>query len=87
MQATGAGKTQQLIIRNTAPQEERQARRQFDVADCIDGTGRQIGRLVFNLIQEARVHQQAGNAVLDAHLKTIECSPLVIEGQQFTDFF
>ena len=40
MQCPRSASVEQLIVRNAAPEEERQARRQLQIADAIDRPGR-----------------------------------------------
>jgi hypothetical protein len=86
VQAALTGQRQQLLIRNTAPQKERQARREFDVADRVDRAGRETRGFVFHLVEEAWVHQQARNGVLHAHFKAVQRMSPGVEVQQLIHF-
>src|SRR5262245_29280533 len=63
------GGIQQLIVRNTAPQEEGQARSQFQIADPIGGIRRDAGRVSFDSEQKLGAHQERGQGHFDARVK------------------
>ena len=56
------GERQQLVVRNAAPQEERQPRRQLEIGDAR----RRRRRRGLGAEQELRVRQDQAQAVLDA---------------------
>ena len=67
------GKRQQLVVRNAAPQEERQPRRQIEIADAIRRIGRAFGGWLsmrnrnFGLIRMLRMRH------LDARFESAAC--------------
>ena len=60
---------QQLVVRDAAPQEERQPRRQFEVADTVGGAASGVGRIDLDPVQELGADQQALERTLDAALE------------------
>ena len=56
----------QLIVRYAAPEEKREPRSQFDVADTVSLARRQIRRQVFLAEQKFRIRQQPLNRDLNA---------------------
>ena len=54
-----AARSQQCVVRDAAPEEERQTRGQLDVADAIDCTVRELRVLRLDAIEELRIGQQA----------------------------
>ena len=63
-------RVEQLVVRNAAPQEERQARGEFQVADAIGGIRRDAGRILLDAEQELRTHQHRAQRHLDAGVET-----------------
>src|ERR1700733_13451368 len=57
VQLFGRGEIDQLLVRNAAPQEERQARRQFEIADLVGSAWRYFGRFDLRAINEIRIDQ------------------------------
>ena len=57
---------QQLIVRNAAPEKERQPRRQLEIAHAIRCVGRHAGRIGFEPEDEMRAHQHARHRQFDA---------------------
>src|SRR5256885_8568408 len=53
---------EQFIVRNAAPQEEGDTRRQFQVAEAISGVGRDAGGVLFDTEEEfgTRQHRAQG---------------------------
>ncbi len=66
MQLVGGGELDQLQVGDAAPQEERQARRQFQIADPVGGARRRLGRLDLGAVDEIRIGQQALDHRFDA---------------------
>ena len=54
-----------LVVRDAAPEEEGETRRELDVADAIRLTGRHRRGLFFDPVHEPRRHQDAGQRLLD----------------------
>ena len=48
------GGSEEFIVRDAAPQEERQSRRQFEIAEPVDLPGRNVGRIGFAAEEELR---------------------------------
>ncbi len=62
----GLGQAKQPIVRNTAPQKERQPRSQIQIADAVGGPRCQSGRRGFPTIDELRIGEHALHDRLDA---------------------
>ena len=60
---------QQLVVRNAAPQEERQPRRQLEIADAIDRARRNRGGIWFAAEQELRARENQPQRILDADVE------------------
>ena len=60
------GQPQQFIVRNAAPQEERQARRQLQVTEPVGGARLHALRILLDPEQEFRTHQHRGQPQFDA---------------------
>ena len=78
------GQVEQLVVRDAAPQEERQPRGDLQVAEGIGLLVlRQVDRLAVYPQQEVRVHQDALQPVLDARLEAAAfAAPRLVELQQ-----
>ena len=48
------GQRQQLVVRNAAPEEERQPRRELEIADAVGAARRDAGRLALDAEEELR---------------------------------
>ena len=79
------GEVEQLVVRNAAPQEERQPRRELDVAQPMDGAGRDVRRILLDAEQEVRDRQHALERALDAAVEAAAGASLVVERQQRVD--
>ena len=79
LQPSLAGHVDQLVVRNAAPQEERQARGQFQVADAIGSPGGEIGRFLFGAHEKLRARQQPPKRQLDAVLERAGAAALLVE--------
>src|SRR5204862_394578 len=66
MQRVLLGRRQQLVVRDAAPQEERQARCEIHVADAIRRIRRGALRLAFEPEQKLRADENAAERELDA---------------------
>ncbi len=69
----GRRHAQQLIVRDAAPQEERQPRRELEVADAIDRAGRNVRRIALDAERELRAGQNPLQRRLHAR---VECALL-----------
>ena len=65
------GKVHELIVRNAAPQEERETRGQLQVAHSICGAGLGIRWIALDSEQELRIDEKALDSALNAG---VECS-------------
>src|SRR5436190_838212 len=63
-QLSTARRVQQFVVWNAAPEEERQPRRQLELADRIGGVGGDPHRVSFNTKQKFRAHEQTLNGEL-----------------------
>ena len=55
---------EQFVVRNAAPEEERQPRRELEIADAIGGVRRDAGRVLFDAEQELRAHQDGAQSAI-----------------------
>ena len=53
------GETEQLVVGDARPEEERQSRRELDIADLVIGPGRHVGRVALDAEQEPGAHEHA----------------------------
>jgi hypothetical protein len=84
---TSAGRDiQQLVVRNAAPQEERQTRCQIHVTETINGAGRDPLRRRLGTVDETRSHQHARERLLNPILEASALAALPIEIHQQIDF-
>ena len=60
---------EQLVVGNAAPQEERQARRELEVADAVRPRRRGAGRIALDAEQELRADEQPLERQLDARVE------------------
>ena len=68
-----AASAEQLVVGNAAPEEERQPRRQLEIAEAIGGARRHAGRVALDAEQELRAGEDAAQRQLDAARRT--CPP------------
>ena len=71
----------QVVVRNAAPEEERQPRREVHIADAIGGAGRRRCGLALDAEEEARSGQDALEPSLDAGVEAV-CRTLPIETEE-----
>ena len=76
------GQADQLVVRTAAPQEERQARCQFQVADAIGLAGLDVGRTIFGAEHKFRMREDELEPALDAVLEIARIPAGLIETQQ-----
>ena len=62
---------EQLVVRDAAPQEERQPRRQLEIAEPVRGARRDVGRLALEAEEELRIDEHARQRALDARTRTM----------------
>ncbi len=74
-QSAGRGQIQQRLVRDAAPEEERQARGELQVADWLCRTRPGAGRIAFDSIQERRARQNARDAGADAGVEVAAVLP------------
>ncbi len=73
---------EQFVVRDAAPQEERQLRRKLEVADAIHRPRRQIGGLAFEPKHEHRTRKQASECGLNAGLERPFAAASLVEVNQ-----
>ena len=61
---------QQLVVRNAAPEEERQPRRELEVADAIGRAGRRRSRIALDAEDELRRRENPLERRFDARSRT-----------------
>jgi len=78
---------QQLLVRDAAPQEKRQACGQFQVAEAIGGTRRYAIRIDFNSEQELRANQNSFHRAADSGFKSPRRQAGPVEAEQRLKIF
>src|SRR6185369_13785343 len=73
------GGAQQRLVGNAAPQEEREARREFDAAHRMHRAGHRAHGVALDTEREARAGQDALQAALDAGLEGATAAGGVVE--------
>src|SRR5262245_66533022 len=77
------GQTEQLIVGNAAPDEERQSRSQLQIGDSIRGSGDGVFGVAFAAEQKLGRYQEKCERVLDAGVQAVLLFVLApIETQQ-----
>ena len=76
---------EQLIIRDAAPQKERQSGGQLEIADLIDGVRLDARGIALDAEQEVRGHQQSSQCLLNALLEVPLLPTGLVEPQQRLD--
>ena len=84
-QLAGHRHVPQLVVRDTAPQEEREPGRQLQIRQSIVGAGVHVRRVAHHAEQELRTHQEPPQGQLDARLEAAFVAPLVVEAQEHVD--
>ena len=82
MQLAAGRDFQQLVVRQAAPQEERQARGQRQVVDAVDGARREVARRLVGAEQEVRVRQHGGERAADAGVEVAFGAAGFVEAHQ-----
>jgi hypothetical protein len=65
------GQAEQFLVRNTTPEEERQSRRNFDIADTIRSIRWNVRRICLNTKEELGTHQQSSQSALDSTIEAV----------------
>ncbi len=68
-QFAALSQVEQLVVRDAAPEEERQARGELDVGDAVGRVRRDAGRVRFDAEEELRVHQHRAQGHLDPRVE------------------
>ena len=76
---------EQLLVGHAAPQEEGQARREFEIGQAVRGSRRNVGRIAFDAEEEVRVGEDALDAELQPGVETPILSTLLEETEQDCD--
>ena len=76
------GQLEQAVVGNTAPQEERQSRRSFDVAELIPGLFGRLRRSTMYSEKKVGVDQKTFKRKLDALIECSGCAAFVEKPQQ-----
>ncbi len=82
VQLSGNRHVQQLIVRDAAPEEKGQARRELEIADAIWRIGRNPWRIGLDAKEEIRTHQHARHGHLDAGFEPALDAALLIESHR-----
>ena len=81
-QLSPLGEVEKLVVRDTAPEEERQARRQLEVADAVVGVRRRARRVPLDAEEELRADQQPADRHLDAGVEAAAVAAALVEVDQ-----
>ena len=81
------GHIEQLVVRDAAPEEERQAGRQLQVADPVALPGLDPFRIALDAEQELGTHQQPPERHFDAAIEAAFGAPPVVEHKDPLDVF
>ena len=73
------GRLEKLVVRNTAPEEEGQARCQLQVGDAIGSIRSNAGRILFDAKQEFRTDQHRAQTHFNTRLKAPVPPPVPVE--------
>ena len=68
---------EQLVVRDAAPEEERQARRQGEVVDAVQRVRRRAGWIALDSEQELRADEQPFDCPLNAGIESLRATGLV----------
>ena len=80
------GGVEQFIVRDAAPQEKRQSRRQIEIADPVDAVRRYFLRIAFHAEQELRVGEHSAQRRCDSGVEIAFGAPFAIEGHRLVNF-
>src|ERR1700722_10601183 len=86
VQIARLGHPEQCLVRNAAPEEERQPRCQVEIADAEHLAGGGVRRIVFDTEQKARIHEHPLQRELDAPLESPSALTGVKEPAERVDF-
>ncbi len=84
-QLASNGGVEQFIVRDAAPQEERQSRCQFEIADSVDTARRYFLWVAFHAEQELRVGEHSGQRHCDSQVEIAFGAPFAIEGHRLVN--
>src|SRR5262249_11279042 len=73
---------EQFVVRNAAPQKERETRRQLEIGEAVRRTSDDVGRLALDPEHEARRGENSPEAVLDASVEAAFFPSRAIETHQ-----
>ena len=83
VQLAGDGGVDELVVGQAAPQEERQARRELEVADAVEAARRRVGRVLLDAEQELRRDEYVSERRLQAGLEVAALPALgAVEAEQ-----
>src|SRR5690606_24982961 len=82
------GDVEQLVVGNAAPQEEREPRRELEVAHSVGGPRGHVGRIVLETEEELRAREQTLERDLNTALESaLGASPFVEQQQALEILF
>src|SRR5262249_57012699 len=74
------GGVEQFIVRDAAPEEKRQSRRQLEIADPVDAVRRYLLWIAFQAEQKLRIGEHCAQRRCNSVVKVAFGAPLSIEG-------
>src|SRR5690349_19396745 len=85
VETAGTRGSNQFIIRNTAPEEEREARRELEIADAIDRSGHCVDWIPLDAERELCAGEETLQRQLHAALEVASPATRLIERHQPCD--
>src|ERR1700678_265419 len=82
VQFAAGGRVEKFVIGNAAPQEEREARREFQIADAVGRVGSSVRGIALEAIDELRIGENAAQRHLDAGFEIALITAGLIEAEE-----
>ena len=79
------GRFQQLIVRDAAPEEEGEPRRELDIADAMGAGGCRAARILLDAKQEFRRHEKRLERLFDAVIEIAVAASAFVKREQWLD--
>src|SRR5437867_3439077 len=76
---------QELFVGDRVPEEERQLRRELEIANGVDCAGAQTGGDAFATVQKERTRQKTGDGAAYASLEALDLYALLVIPQKLID--
>jgi hypothetical protein len=76
------GHVQKFIVRQSTPEKERQARRQFQIGDSIGGARRDVFRNLFGPVKKLGTGQNQNQRILDSRFEIARFPRFPVKGKR-----